>query len=386
MAKKAEVKEQAKSKHTAVKVGAILLALLAVAYAVVSIVLGTYNPVKWVKHRQAAGQEGEKVVAVSDTGEAMYAGCTYAMPESLAFVSAQSEEAAGYYGEIVITAALDNEYIANTEYDWYIDWTKTISESFADNNKVDDCLEVSVYQGETGKAHIKALKPFGDPIALTVKLKSAVLTITKECKIDFIQIITLADSRGGQSDSFYDEARGESGSSVRCECTFEYSEGTIRGDIALNYLNASPNFYFIGLMKRYVTFDFDYCDYVIPAAESEDQKGYTIEFDQLKTKCRINMTSKTFELSDVLQDYDKSNDKQVEALYYAWYNAFLCEDNEEPDGGGIITNMYWETTFAYSYNGVELDYFGDGWSEEFGCLNAMNMTPDIILSNEYVIL
>lgn len=383
-----------KLKHFLGLIAAIIVAGIILAAAVGSSWFTNKNIKTWFnnwgQNKSETHNPADGPIAISNTGEAMYAGCTYVMPESLAFVSAQSEEV--NVGEVVITAELDNEYIADVEYEWEIDWTWTKNESFADSNRVEDCLEVTVYQGETNTAHVKALKPFADTAVLVVKLKKdrfgfvGEADITAQCKIDYLSRPMLVGARGGSVSSFYDKANDVL-SSASVSFAFEYSVGSVRGVMEFNEISCSMTDYFAELMKRYITFDFDYKTYNIPnAKENADRKGYDPDdiFNSDKTQASIGFTFYTFELSDFIADFGQYNDKQIEALYYAWYNAFRCDDNLEADSGAVIPNVSWNAFFTYSLNGLELDTFEAERDEEFDCQNARSIKPEIILSNSYI--
>lgn len=389
-----------KLKHFLGLVGGLIIAGVVLFVAIASSWFTNWQIKTWLNNwgQNKPQEEGAAVVAISSTGEAMYAGCSYAMPESLAFVSAQSEETVDYGGEVTITAELDNEYIAGAEYEWELDWTWTTSESFADNNNVSDCLEVTVYQGETNTAHIKALKPFGDTALLIVKLKKnhavnvGESDITVQCKLDYIRRPTLTRSSVSSCSEFYVSEQNNNPATLQNQYYFEFTEGTIRGDIQFDYLTAMPLWDFMDLVNNYITFSVDYDVYEIPnARESVEQKGYyDVEFSDFTIAkgitCDIAMTGKTFALSDFIRNFEQYNDKQKEALYYAWNCAFISPENCEDNGeGSCIPNVEWEAHFIYSYNGVELDDFYDYNSHEFtASKNVQNIRPEIILNNSYV--
>lgn len=372
------------TKHTGIKVVAVLLVLLAVGYVITSLIMGVWNPVQWIK-KDKPQEEGEAVIAVSSTGEAMYAGGTYAMPGSVAFITAQSEESSPV-GEVIITASLDNEYISGVEYEWEADWTFETSETFGDENNWDDCIEISVYAGETDKAHIRALKPFADRIVLIARLKGN-SEIRAECKIDYLSRVTLVSGNAPSISNFYDATQNIECSSGEMTCRFEYSVGTVRGDMQFKGITAQPTSDFGELMTRYITFDFgDFKRYELPSYKENAQgKGYDPDdiFDTNKTTARIATTSLAFELSDFIEDIEQYNRKQVEALYYAWHNALMCEDNEYTDGGGVISNVEYEAAFTYTLNGVELEELTVSESNEFSC--SGNVAKLEITLNSYII-
>lgn len=373
-----------KAKHTGLKVIAVIMVLLAVGYVITSLIMGVWNPVQWIK-KDKPQEEGEAVIAVTSTGEAMYAGGTYAMPESVAFVTSQAEEAAEI-GEVIITASLNNEYIAGVEYEWEADWTFETSETFGDENNWDDCIEISVYAGETDKAHIRALKPFADRIVLIARIKGN-SEIKAECKIDYLSRATAVSGNAPSISNFYDATQNIECSSGDMTCRFEYSVGTVRGEMQFKSITAQPTSDFGELMKRYITFDFgEFKRYELPnARENAQGKGYDPDdiFDTSKTTAQIATTGRAYELSDFIEDIEQYNRKQVEALYYAWHNALICEDNEYPDGGGVISNVEYESSFTYTLNGVELEELTFSDSNEFSC--SENVKKLEIILNSYII-
>jgi len=79
-----------KSKWYAV-LGGFAVIIVAIAYIIVSSILGTWNPVKWGKSESAADEPAPgALVALDGDGHEYYAGRTYTMPKSLIFLSTGS--------------------------------------------------------------------------------------------------------------------------------------------------------------------------------------------------------------------------------------------------------------------------------------------------------
>lgn len=347
--------------------GLLLVVLLAVAYVITSLALGyashagapVWNPLHWGKVNTAdnGNSNTTRTIAVSSDGSAIQNGGAYSMGRNAVsgityLTETQNNQTYVPDGEIYVTAELSNEYI-NGAFDWTVDFADPAAE-WAVGKVAAYYVSAEPVAGDSSRAKLRYLEPFGEQIILTATLRGT--DSSDSCTIDCLKKMTTTGALGyygdwGDDANFYVE-----------ESRVNYSLGTVSGEF--EFQNAT------------ITFDEDFIDKV---------NSYL--------KFNISVTSHSFYASDVfngsdgdvycdiqmsmfIEGFNNYDTAHKEAIYYAWYTAAR---NSQPFARIDIS-------FGYTFNGVGVGTIveSDIPSRDLYCDEGSGVAPNTTLNKNYV--
>ena len=358
-------KRKGKSKHTLIKVIALSLVLVAVAYVITSLVLAQWNPGKWGKSSKVSDEPQKPVLAICSEGEKLTDGSIYEMGRGLTLLTARDNVKKQEYapaGEITLTATLSNEYI-NGEFDWAI--------NFADGRTAANNVSITPDISNRANAKLRFLVPFNEQITVTATLRGSSSSDT--CTVDCLRAAALNNWDVSLYD-FDDEAL--------FSADVEFNEvGTVKGEFKLNeaVLTLKPGFQ--DMLNSYLNFKINILPYAqtqkIPAPyQTFNAGGYSVEI--IKTEWGDKIA-----YSDFIEGFDDYDEAHKEAIYYAWYQA-----TENGDFTSWRGNLSLNISFDYIFNGVvattyysESDFF-TGFLN--GSLYGDGIAPSVTLNKNVV--
>lgn len=300
-----------------------------------------------------------EVIAISNTGEAMLAGGTYAMPAGMTFVAAAPRGSAfAPEGEFTITATVDNEYI-NGVFDFECYFPEG-SPEWANGKNAEEYIAVTPVSATTAK--VKLLAEFGAPIEIKATLLNTQSSAT--CRVDYLfrpdWIVN-----GAFSDILGKDFNSEFTILVPCGSAIS----TVMGFIELEHLQIALNESFINSFKSYLKFDV-----TLKTAEVEMDSCLYDGVDNYK----INYT---LDYSHFIEGFNELDEKHQEAIYYAWYAAY------NSDEGYSISTARFSISVNYMYEGRVISNFaqdtsipGKGRLSISGREKGEGLSPDVELN------
>lgn len=207
--------------QTVIKVIAIWLALLAIAYVITSFALGgVWNPLKWVKRGKSQEKQAQTWGGViDDVGNEMNAKATYDMPATMAFYTttptALAEQLNLSAPSVTVTCSHNFEY-NNILVDWSIEYPSGASAT--------DVVTVTPTSDGSLTANVSRSAPFDTQLTLKATLRGNPEK-TATCTIDYVKRIDTFNNIAINATDFGDD------SGISCNPVF--GTGTIKGNLRI---------------------------------------------------------------------------------------------------------------------------------------------------------
>lgn len=330
----------------------------------------------WGKGNVADGKEDNEpaVIAISDIGEKMYSGVSYILPRALTYTSA-SESKPEYVenGELTLTAELSNVFI-KVEYEWSLSW--------ADDETIDDVpgyyVSLDPVKDGSNTATLKLLEPFDKAILVTCSIKDGGggNSNAGTCRLDYLKRI------GGIDCKFKGNDFGKTVVSSK-PVSWWCSRGTVSVD---EVLPTSVNIYINGTLRQAIEKNLKFIVQFKPFISDE----ITVNNENGE----LYLPDKSYEYSDFIVDFDRFNDSQKQAIYYAYAKATGCTTQDlantyEAHSQELINGLYFiaEVNFSIIYNGVVVDELVSKAKAGISGYTAYKSIDDInvLLSGGYVL-
>ena len=360
------------------KVIAFILLVAIVAYFVTALAFGikagapVWKPWEWGKAGKTQTQPGgddadnnNPVIAVGSDGEAIRAGSAYSLRRSadngITYLS-ETRDNQTYVpdGEIIVSAELSNEYV-NGAFDWSVDFVNPAAE-WAVSKVAAYYVSVTPIAGDSSRATLRYLAPFGEQLRLTATLRGS--DSSDSCTIDCVKPVTSYKIEYGNND--FDDWSEFSNYSI------VYGTGTITGTFEFVSGRIEIKDSFIDDFKSYLKFDVNIKVANYTSIDVTDTTAYS---DTYIIKCGDIMYSM------FIKDFDNYDTAHKEAIYYAWYTAY------KPYWGTANVNALLDCDFNYVYNGVKIS--GHYCSDEptvrlIGSNYGADVAPNTTLNKNYV--
>lgn len=342
--------------QTVIKVIAIWLALLAIAYVITSFALGgVWNPLKWVKRGKSQEKQAQTWGGViDDVGNEMNAKATYDMPATMAFYAttptALAEQLNLSAPSVTVTCSHNFEF-NNILVDWSIEYPSGASAT--------DVVTVTPTSDGSLTANVRCSAPFDTQLTLKATLRGNPEK-TATCTIDYVKRITTFNDIVLNASDFGDD------SGISCNPVF--GTGTIKGNLRIKEITWLLDSDFENEVQSYLKFAIKFTSH----KESNKilNEYYAYDGDLLT-------------YSMFVENFDNYDEAHKNAIYYAWWTAF--------NNGNYIknhrSNVVLDVDIELLYNGnviqnyVESDYLG-GLSFNYlsGEVYGIDLSPDLTLN------
>ena len=290
-----------------IKIIALLLALVAVAYVVTSLVMKQWNPAKWVKRGVDTTQtetDKTEVLAISSEGKKFLTGNLYAMPRAMAFVNKQSTYSKSK--EFSVTATLSNQYI-NGKFDWSVEFVNPNS-SWAAGKVAEYYVQAIPMADGSATAKIKYISTFSEQIKITATLRDT--DSSDSCTVDCLKDFEMTECyQTGQ----------DFGDIPDWGCTLNSTSGTVQADYQVSKAIYVLYDDFKNAVQSYLKFNIEIhnCDILSKGTLTLSQQQSNV------LKYEISAGEYTLEYSDFIDNFDAFDDEHKEAVLFAWYHAAL---------------------------------------------------------------
>lgn len=338
----------------------ILTIVLAVAIVAGIVVVVIYlnnelNP----SEQGNSGTNSYAVAAISDEGEKLYAGGTYAMPKAMTII-ADAPKSGEYSpsGEFIITASVSNEYI-NGIFDFTYDFMRS-SDDWANDKEASDYI--SVIPVSANQAKVTLLAAFGAPIEIKAQLIGSDSFAT--CRVDYLQRLINSSKIEINGNDFTDGAD--------IAASFNYGIGTVKGDWELTGAYITLDWDFIESFESYLKFN-----PIIGALGLSS-------LDITNTETEDNLVTFTFgywEYSMFIKDFKSYSEQQKNAVYYAWYAAY----KDFTSSSRFRSNILIDVDFEYTYKGVYISIYSESdmpGGQLSGIGYGEDISPDVDLNGD----
>lgn len=239
-------KNRSTTKGTVVKVIAVVIALLMAAYVTISLVFGSWNPVKWTEHRQEQiipdnrGEdktaEGSGFMVKPENSELMKLVAKPVMEgnDDEKYVTPDGIETYANSNSYTLTATITPNTAGNKSVDWAVSWNNATS-TWANGKTVTDYVTVTPASDGALTATVTCKRAFGEQIKVTVTSRDN-FACSAESICDYSKKITgftftantisftNTTSNYTFNESFY---VGNSSGLVNNSCKFTYSDYTV---------------------------------------------------------------------------------------------------------------------------------------------------------------
>lgn len=369
------------------KVAIVAIALL-VAAIIAIICICNYSLLKKGDSDTDPDQTGgsKQVIAISDVGEKLYDGGTYAMPKAMTIVAeAPVESNYAPDGEFTITATTDNEYInGNFDFTCYF---MDDSDDWTDGKEASECIEITPISAASAK--VKLLAPFGAPIEIKAQLIGSASSAT--CRVDYLKKYELIKTYFSEVKGSYDNDYGSPDRFTNLPLDFgdygklitatwyRHGSGTVMSKLIIRDCTLRLKSEFVESFKSYLKFDITVKDLNVQA--TADSYNYRDFGDDLSYQIEgYEFVFETLEYSMFIENFNSFNEHQKQAIYYAWYAAFTNLDTANNIEMQInhIQLLYLDTVIneAYQVNHDNLI----GRAAISGARYGENAVPDVELN------
>lgn len=295
----------AKSRGSVViKVVAVLLVLVAIAYVITSLVLGgQWNPLKWGKKDDVVEQNETGIIAVTSDGKKLIAENSYAMPRAMTFVNKSTAYSSAK--EFNVTATLSNQYI-NGLFDWQVDFVNPAS-AWATGKSAEYYVQAVPTADGSATATVKYLEAFNEQIKVTATLRGT--DKSDSCTVDCIKNAEMTES--------WIEAF-DIGDFLDGGCVVRSTTGTVFADYCVWYARFEMDSAFADVVQSYLKFNID-----IHSFDFTSLFNGSLQVDENSSTHRklVFGINRGLSYSDFIENFEDYDEEHKEAIYYAWYHA-----------------------------------------------------------------
>lgn len=296
----------AKSKGSVViKVVAVLLVLVAIAYVITSLVLGgQWNPLKWGKKDDVVEQNETGIIAVTSDGKKLIAENSYAMPRAMTFVNKSTAYSSAK--EFNVTATLSNQYI-NGLFDWQVDFVNPAS-AWATGKSAEYYVQAVPTADGSATATVKYLEAFNEQIKVTATLRGT--DKSDSCSVDCLKNVEMYSAWSDVVD-FDDNIEGG--------CELSCTTGTVFADFRVRRAVFEMDVNFAEAVQSYLKFNIEIHGF---GFESILGERYLAVDEQSNNRLQLSFFD-VYLLSyeDFIENFEAYDEEHKEAIYYAWYHA-----------------------------------------------------------------
>ena len=357
-----------RKKHFLGLLSVIIVGGLVLAAAVGSSWFTNKNFKSWFNHWGQGPEKVEPTVAVAmETGEALHKGDTYALDTlsavgGVTFFSASEEVAEqSDYVELNFHAGFDNEYVRG-QFIWELGWRDDEhywvqqGDEFNRQRSVENYIAFVKEDGSLSSQYganynntpgpdtvtVRVVRPFQAGVYLWCAMYNAGGNSNSDitCNIDYLSRYSVRSNVSVFSAQDFSDSASNFAFLDEVE---DVTKGSIDGDFKVKQATFSLTDEFKTNVQSFVTFPLTFTDCTVNGTDT----AITINGDN-SFNWRVPNQVK---YSSFISGFDSFNDKQKEAVYYAWYKS---SEMYKKSNSYIAPVMNCEAEYTVSLSGVEI--------------------------------